>query len=171
MKNPALFSIKPYYAYLIMKGIKTLEVRKTLLSKDNWTGEVYAYVSKDKKSLRRIPEADRAEFSKLMGKVPFQFQKGGIMCEAALYTRHGMKDSCLTPDELSAYAQGKELYGYRVADLKVYERPRELCEFATPYKRLVGCANCAEYDCTRCSKKGGINITRAPQSYMYAVRW
>lgn len=138
MNFDILLPIKPYYAYLIMKGEKTIEVRKFLIKDPNWSGKFKCYVSKDKTSLKRIPQADRAEFAKYLGKVAFEFVKGGVMCEEALHMRHGLKDSCLTHEELDNYSKGKPLYGYRVTALKIYDKPKELGEF----NRVKQCKPC-----------------------------
>lgn len=112
-----LLPIKPYWAYLIMKGLKPVEVRKFYIKDPNWSGKFECYVSKDNASLKRIPEADRAEFEKYIGKVAFEFVKGGVMCEEALHTERGLKASCLTHEELDNYSKGKPLYGYRDRNL------------------------------------------------------
>ena len=52
-------SIQPYYAYLEMKGIKTVEMRKTEPKDKEWSGKVKVYVSQNKKSFNRIPKEDR----------------------------------------------------------------------------------------------------------------
>ena len=166
-KYDILISITPYYAYLIMKGDKTVEVRKFHITDPRWSGNVKAYVTKDRKSLKRMPEADRVEFEKYMGKVAFGFDKGGVMCEEALHMRHGLKDSCLTHEELDNYGKGKPLYGYRVTALKIYDKPRELGEF---YRCSDG--KCQSYNCK--SKYCGIviecgnleQLTRPPQNYI-----
>ena len=149
MNFDILIPIKPYYAYLIMKGLKPVEVRKFNITDKNWSGKLKCYVSKDKTSLKRIPEADRAEFEKYIGKVAFEFTSRNIdeLHEWEL-SPHGryeefeqkrlnefLKDSCLTINEIWNYRQKlpyyKPLYGYRVTALKVYDKPKELGEFRT----------------------------------------
>lgn len=180
-----LMSIKPYYAYLIIKGEKTIEVRKFGARKLNWSGKIICYVSKDKQSFNRIPQDDRAEFAKYLGNVAFEFVKGGVMCEEALHMRHGLKDSCLTHDELDNYGKGKPLYGYRITSLKVYDKPKELGEFSKPLSEkdleegnydldCGGEVSCYDYPeggdyCADCEYGGAKPLTRAPQSWQYVA--
>lgn len=80
---------------------------------------------------------------------------------------------CLTIDEAVKYAGGenREIYGWHISDLKIYDKPKELSEFG----------NLCRKDCLRLGKGGKsckflstdgtpcnriIPITRPPQSYM-----
>lgn len=127
-----MISIKPYWAYKIMKGEKRIEVRKFMLTDSNWSKKVIGYVSKDKQSLKRIPAEDRAMFMKYMGKVVFEFLVSNphVLKEDPL-TPTGYRHACLTESELEAYANGKPVYGYSFNDwdLWVYSNPKELSEF------------------------------------------
>ena len=186
-----LLPIKPYYAYLIMKGEKTVEVRKFDATNPNWSGKFKCYVSKDKTSLERIPEADRAEFEKYLGKVAFEFEYDYIddlhEWELSPSGRHEefeqkrlnefLKDSCLTINEICIYRQKlpyyKPLYGYHITDLNVYDKPRELDTF---YAINTCTKECREYHADRCegvnkSGKCGFGckhtLTRPPRDWQY----
>ena len=37
--------------------------------------------------------------------------------------------ACLTAEEMYSYSKGKNLYGWHISDLKIYDKPRELSEF------------------------------------------
>lgn len=138
MKYDILISIKPYWAYKIMKEEKKIEVRKFKITDTNWSGRFVCYVTKDKQSLRRIPEKDRAEFEKYMGKVMFSFRTPGAV--DALFTPNGYTSACLTESELEAYANGKPTYAYNIYSLRRFcNEPRELSVF---------------------------NLTRPPQNYV-----
>ena len=166
-------SIQPYYAYLEMKGIKTVEMRKTEPKDKEWSGKVKVYVSQNKKSFNRIPKEYREWFKPYVGKVAYEFMKGGIMCEEALHMRHGLKDSCLTHEELDGYSKGKRIYGYRITDLIVYDKPKALDAL---YAINACTKDCREYHADRCE---GVNrtgkcgfgckhpVTRPPQSWQY----
>lgn len=39
-------------------------------------------------------------------------------------------DTCLTYKEFYEYGKGKTLYGWHISDLKIYDKPKELSEFA-----------------------------------------
>ena len=41
-----------------------------------------------------------------------------------------LKSICLTNDDLNAYGGLKTIYGWHISDLKIYDKPKELSEFA-----------------------------------------
>lgn len=171
MNFDILLPIKPYYAYLIMKGEKTVEVRKFHITDSRWSGKMKVYVSKDKKSFRRIPEKYRTEFEKNIGKVAFKFVSESIAkyeCSSEHFRcLADNSGACLTYDEIMNYCNGKDLYGYNITDLKIYDEPKELGEF---YRCSDG--KCQSYNCK--SKYCGIviecgnleQLTRPPQNYI-----
>lgn len=83
---------------------------------------------------------------------------------------------CLSPQELFKYAGGfsKPLYAWHISDLKIYDKPRGLCEFTAPCKHNKSkpdesCKGCpyifkgmtsGKLTCDRA-------LTRAPQSWQY----
>lgn len=41
-----------------------------------------------------------------------------------------LHDLCLTPEEVIDYADGREtIFGWKISDLKIYDEPKQLCEF------------------------------------------
>lgn len=87
--------------------------------------------------------------------------------------------ACLTIDEIVKYAgsENREVCGWHISDLKIYDKPKELSEFKTPpcEKSEKACENCKwlvkintpnVYEC-ECYVEDGRPITRPPQSYMY----
>lgn len=89
------------------------------------------------------------------------------------------KESCLTEEELVTYSNGKPLYDWRISDLKIYDKPKELREFYEECKNIKdfpnGCSrkSCAQYyedwqNCyAECCTYGERPITRPPQSWQY----
>lgn len=90
------------------------------------------------------------------------------------------KAMCLNQPELIRYGKGDTLYGWHIADLKIYDKPKELSEFTSTrvcdnYKDLpayghIGCNMC-KYSYTincmiKCRIDGRKPLTRPPQSYM-----
>lgn len=73
MNKSVMRSIKPYWLYLILKGIKPIEVGKNEPKSADWNKIVHLYCSKDKKSFNRIPQEDREWFSQFIGKVTCEF--------------------------------------------------------------------------------------------------
>ena len=129
-----LMSIQPYYAYLEMKGIKTVEMRKTEPKDKDWSRKVKVYVSQNKKSFNRIPKEDREWFTQYVGKVAYEFVCDYVEKEAVAFTEMGnlgrLYHCRLSLAELKKYA-GKRtsLYYWHISALKVYDKPKELSDF------------------------------------------
>lgn len=73
--------------------------------------------------------------------------------------------TCLKTDEIAKYLDCAYGYGWRISDLKIYDTPKELGEFAKPCNKNANCAYCkqAQYNGGRCNGR----ITRPPQSWCY----
>lgn len=172
-----LRSVKPYWFYLICEGKKKIEVSKTNPQSDEWDSTVYLYCSKDMRSFSRIPEQHREKYKKYLGTVGAKFvcyeiedilyllESDLVMTFLPKYTSPA--GSCLTSEELLQYGKGKPLYGWHIADLKIYDTPRELGEFRTPdkpYHEII------ERDGSLMLMDGyesGKPLNRAPQSWQY----
>ena len=84
------------------------------------------------------------------------------------------KLACLTIDEIVDYAgsENREVVGWHISDLKIYDKPKELSEFYRPCSYSGIC-----YSCNRFRPNGTPNdkpndfcdgeITRPPQSWQY----
>lgn len=72
-------------------------------------------------------------------------------------------DDCLTDDELLDYGNYKNLYGWHISDLKIYDKPKELSKFIKCTYPFDCCA-CDFWDSTYlvCAKP-----IRPPQSWCY----
>ena len=96
------------------------------------------------------------------------------------------KLACLTIDEIVKYAgsENREVCGWHISDLKIYDKPKELSEFSTMcrYKNNDGTCQFYKVDCRYqqrdYNQDGSINIvecgkpiTRAPQSWQYVEEW
>lgn len=106
-----------------------------------------------------------AKYECLNGKVIGEFMCRGIMDGGSSLLP---KESCLTIEEILNYAKGKRVYGWRIADLKIYDKPKELSEFKR-WNRTEENAPCAHTkwlfpDCKDCKE---CNLTRPPQSWCY----
>lgn len=89
--------------------------------------------------------------------------------------------SCLDYDDMVNYLGDEDGYGWHIADLKVYDKPKELSEFTSPrvcinYIDLpayghIGCNMCKYSYTINCMIKCRINgrepLTRPPQSWQY----
>lgn len=109
-----LISIKPKWCDFILSGEKTVEVRKT---KPKVEPPFKCYIYKT-----------------TTGKVVAEFDCDGIY--PIRYTMDGLADvvdcklSRLGPKDFIEYGKGTLLHGWRIINLKVYDKPKELSEFA-----------------------------------------
>jgi predicted transcriptional regulator len=183
-----LISIQPKWCELIASGKKTIEVRKTrpkietpfkcyiyctekaLLTKSHCDGHIY--VAPKKKYKKALENAGNITLS---GKVIGEFVCRGIMRPNNNLILMA-KGSLLTEKELFEYSNGKKLYGWRISDLKIYDKLKKLGEF---YKKCKldpdECGNCDFHGLIRkryeiighCFADGKKKITRPPQSWCY----
>lgn len=157
-----LISIKPKWCELIDNGKKTVEVRKSK-PKIDVPFKCYIYCTNDKHGWFNF-----AQKTRLDGKVIGEFICKGIM-QPNDNLNLMSKLSCVPIDELIEYSNGKQLYGWRITDLVIYDKPKELSKF-----KKVGFMTEQQwlynlYPNTHChyeawAKK--FNITKPPQSYM-----
>lgn len=128
MNNTAvLISIKPRWCELIASGEKTIEVRKT---RPKLATPFKCYIYCTSKYDKR--HGDGCFQGRSCGKVIGEF-----VCD---YIYRNMsfdyEVSYVSASELKAYSAGKPLYGWHIADLVIYDEPRELAEFASGSSRL-----------------------------------
>lgn len=172
-----MISIRPEWAEMIARRKKTVEVRKNRpkievpfkcyiyctkgKSKDNW-GEVYGGYVIGEFVCNNIRSFD----------VPYPaFQKE--------MDKSILEQSCLTYYQLHCYAYHDKLYGWHISDLKVYDKPKNLCEFFYPCEKQKY-PYC--FDCEHGLQKGeerpmdgmrhydvpcGNWVKRPPQSWCY----
>ena len=75
--------------------------------------------------------------------------------------------TCLDQNSLFKYGNGRDLYGWHISDLKIYDTPRELSEFKKPEE---WCHTAVKRDGHLTFFDGyasGKPLTRAPQSWQY----
>lgn len=178
-----LISIRPEYCALIAKGVKTVEIRKTL-PKIKPPFKCYIYCTKGDKR-RALVSANNSAFEYLVFDWRTAFVAGGSICNGKVIgefvcdkilnvtdvTRDYILDnSCLTVKELKAYARGKQLYGWHISGLLIYDHPLYLHYF---YSQCIkqDCEKCGQlqYDASRfawwCDEQK--IIKRPPQSWCY----
>ena len=140
-----LASLKPYYYYLIGERKKIIEVRKSALK--DLPQDIAFYMSKDEKSFAKIPKEFQEKYCKHFGKIGMR-----VVCDKVYeytFSHHEaeyrvtpveQKAMCLNQSELIQYGEGKTLFGWKISNLKIYDKPILLKE---------------------------LGITRPPQSYMF----
>ena len=165
-----LISIRPKWCELIASGKKTIEVRKTR-PKLETPFKCYIYCTKPS-----FPHEDFLVFD--AGKIEVKAFYGGgkiigefvcdkivaVLVHPTIFAGHPMffekacKDACLSYDEIENYAGDKDVYGWHITGLKIYDKPREISEFCTGSSQFVLGAN------GRLDYSG---MTRPPQSWCY----
>lgn len=192
-----ILSVRPQWCKKICNGEKTIEVRKSAPKEVPFKAYIYATRPKKYYKCGAVSTSDELlwlangkvemgdgfkfwadgdEYHCLNGRIIGEFICRGIM-QPFDSLRLMAKESCLTQEDLLTYSNGKPLYGWRIADLKIYDKPKELSEFKTPpcEKSEKACGNCKwlvkintpdvyEYEC---HVEDGRPITRPPQSYMF----
>lgn len=203
-----LISIQPYWVFLIIAKTmgwnipkeKTVEARKTYPIDENWNKVAKIYCSKDKRSFSEIPKEYQPLMERFLGKVIGEFvcdQLYWVLSHPSVFAGHPMffqktiDDACLTKEEIEKYSGGKDVIGWHISDLKVYDEPKKLRDFFTIDRHAIkqceyrerACNNpdltngaflpgsyvCMKDEidwCTACKRKP---IIRPPQSWCYAV--
>ena len=165
---------------------KRIEVRKTAPKEVPF--KAYIYVTKGKPYLYRVDDDNNFELTNTLrpktdeyvkdynaqnGKIIGEFICRGIM-QPFDSLRLMAKESCLTEEDLVTYSNGKPLYGWRIADLKIYDKPRELSEFYTIDESGSDCCVACVYHetpldempCRTCTSERRY-LYRPPQSWQY----
>ena len=76
------------------------------------------------------------------------------------------RQSCLDYYDMVNYLGNKDGYGWHIADLKIYNKPKELSEFLKPCPAKKGvCLDCMAYN--EYDEVCANNLTRPPQSWQY----
>ena len=110
-----LISIKPKWCELIASGKKTIEIRKTKPRIDT-PFKCYIY---------------KTTTGKVIGEfVCDKMLLIAILAHSMVSTLDRMR-ACLSAEEIIEYAAGNSyVYGWRISELEIYDKPKELSEFA-----------------------------------------
>lgn len=123
-----LISIKPKYVAEILKGRKTIEIRKSK-PKRNLPINVYIYCTKDNESIGKIKNMDTSR-----GKVVAMFSLTQVKEIKNNFGTHFFENeteqkSCLKSEELFNYLHNKRGYAWHIDNLKIFDKPKKLHEF------------------------------------------
>lgn len=158
-----LISIQPKWCELIMKGKKTVEVRKTR-PKLEVPFKVYIYMSKSYDVLFGYgkPKKLCVDGGKVIGEFVCDYITGLKADNMVQAYYNNTKDTCLNDEDIKNYAKGKKLYYWHISDLAIYDTPKELSEFYIRDKTYDNSFGWAFEDRPklRC-------LTRPPQSWCY----
>ena len=140
-----LISIQPQWCEKIAARRKTMELRK---SKPNIPVPFkcyiyqtrYKWVFKILRAMKLDTLADTLESGR--GKVIGEFVCDHILrhCNMA-NADFAEQQSCVHRDKIFAYSGGKEVFGWHISNLVIYDKPKDLCEF---YK--VGTLSVSEWE-------------------------
>lgn len=175
-----LISIHPEWCEKIVAGQKTLEVRK---SKPKLVPpfKCYIYCTKARKGWFRLSSLT----VQLDGYIIGEFICDSIRCFDVPYPafqreldKQIMEQSCLTYYQLHRYAYHDALYGWRISDLVIYDKPKLLSSFnkPCPYKLPNGSRMDVPCPCDKYShdfdEETGLvyctrRMTKPPQSWCY----
>lgn len=167
-QNEVMQAVRPEWCEKIIRGEKSIEARKSYPHQEV-PFRVYIYCTVGGKTLyrsshdgairlyhREAPSAFR-HHQMLNGKVIGEYvcdklvwivSHPSVFAGHALFHEKAIKDACLTIDEAERYSGGKDVYGWNISQLKIYNNPRELSEFYTG---------------------GAAGMTHPPQSWCYVV--
>lgn len=203
MIKAVMISIKPKWCELIANGKKTIEVRKSR-PKIETPFKCYIYCTKFKDihidMFLNYDETEKKTYicnGKVIGEFVcdeiLDYKLADVSTDVGVfyyyeryitqksYDINSLRD-CLTDDELLDYGDYKNLYGWHISDLKIYDKPKELSEFNKPCDFNYDCFLCdrAVYDKKVITDISGkitkVNnkfiacddvITRPPQSWCY----
>ena len=139
MSRAVLMSIHPEWVTKIASGEKTVEVRKTA-PLEKCPFRVYIYQTKPKSG----------DWNDMDGMVVGEFM---CKCIMEYNTRHSImfslsERSCVPIIDLKEYAGSRDwIYGWKISDVRMYDKPYSLQCFARPCGHDKPCSECLEdYD-------------------------
>mgnify|MGYP003371386157 CR=1 FL=1 len=177
-----LISIKPKWCEKIIRGKKTIEVRKSAPKQVPFKAYIYCSYGNDKENYmlgsqgKIIGEFICDKVYKIEPIFSFYDCYSGYddSSDSSYFEDYSidderLKETCLTQQDLYIYGNGNRLYGWHISNLKIYDKPKELREFykLCPTEERGDCLGC---DCFFDTDYGGFctnNLTRPPQSWMY----
>lgn len=185
-----LISIRPNWCKLIWSGMKTVEVRKTR-PKLETPFKAYIYCTGSDDWYMKFPKSG---MKKMSGKVIGEFicddirRIGPEYCVVKEDIESAIAGSCLAVPQVKdyagwksglSYADLKDLYGWHISGLKIYDKPRELDEFSRfGFCGMNGTGVCGNEGCEYYEPSGsymepptcaidGCYLKRPPQSWCY----
>ena len=182
MSKAVMLSIRPKWVEKIANGKKAIEVRKTRPKLDTpFKCYIYCTLQGCNEFFRVDLGGDVAKWNrgkwwdrkgKVIGEftcdriVPITYDGGRLWCPTnAAFS----PATCLSQAEIIAYIGDKgRCYGWHIANLRIYDTPRELSEFRRACPNSWYCESCAMYweNNGTCGNES-LQLKRAPQSWCY----
>lgn len=188
-----LISVQPKWCELIASGKKTIEVRKTR-PKIETPFTVYVYMTKHKWIFKLLPFL-KNRFAKIIGEFvcdridefdsewserAYACAPTDIQCTMPMSEENAIKickeKGSMTLEDIIDYFGDEEwrAYFWHITEPKLFDKPKELCEFYAPCRKGK---ETADESCKGCSYAfKGVStgeiicdnaITRPPQSFCY----
>lgn len=175
-----LISIQPKWCELIAARRKSLELRK---SKPNIPVPFKCYIYQTRHrwvfkilramKLNTLADILESGFGMVIGEFACDYILGHCeMANADLAER----PSCVHRDKIFEYSGGKEVYGWHISDLRIYDEPKPLTDFYSICKEYrkgdPRCGGCDYYQSMgeyppECACDGVRYLSRQPQSWCY----
>lgn len=158
-----LLSIRQKWCELIAKGEKTIEIRKTR-PKMEPPFKVYIYMTAGDAVYNVTINGAPYTCSNVGGKCVI----GEFVCDAIISNCEmanadiAEQQGCIKREHLLKYANGKELYGWHISDLVIYDKPKELSKFHVP-----GYSAMKDMDFVFSGDEKYWQIKKPPQSWCY----
>lgn len=172
MSKAVLMSIKPKYCELIIRGEKSIEIRKRA-PKLKPPFKVYVYCTNDPN--RTLMDGSRPLNGFVIGE--FECREISPICfeasDPAQLKPLSIPGTGLTDIEIMDYlGNGVPGYGLHISRLRLYTKPKGLSRFIRPCKNGLICEECNEFSAIigHCRNRN-IQITRPPQSWCYVEEW
>lgn len=175
-----LLSIRPNWCKLIWGGMKTVEVRKTR-PKLETPFRVYIYCTGAGNWWQRFPKTGLQQMEeRVVGTFVCDDIRriGPEYCVVKEDIESAIAGSCLTVPQVKdyagwksglSYADLKDLYGWHISDLKIWDEPVRLKDFwgMKPCKHGGDCCTCLQWDNMKEMCCASRYISRPPQSWCY----
>lgn len=155
MSKAVMISIRPKWCEKICRCEKSIEVRKT---RPKLETPFKCYIYRTKGTVPHIIN-DKWVQMEVGGTIIGEFvcdriyeletrSPGGsyyVKGEGQPTTNDVARQSCLTLKDMHEYLQAKVGYGWRISELKIYDKPKELGEFRRVCVNGLYCESCAMY--------------------------
>ena len=182
MSKAVLISIRPEWCRKIASGRKTMELRKSK-PKLPTPFKCYIYLTKQKKhedTWLAAVETQRCLYYGA-GSIIGEFVCDHILGQCQMQNADlAEQQSLVKRERIFEYANGREVFGWHISELKIYDTPKKLSEF-TPCCEFLDGDECPNYLRVGCpyqqidyNQDASVNVvlcgrrlTRAPQSWCY----
>lgn len=157
MSKAVLISIRPEWVEKILKGEKTLEVRKTR-PKLETPFRCYIYCTK-------------GWLDHPIGNLRGMCVVGEFVCDDITEATKGENcdilcaKGCMSLGQIVAYGGNKKLYGWHITDLQIYDIPKPLNRFK-PWNRECKYNNLG-FAIPKCDTCHDCTVEKPPQSWCY----